>query len=194
MTVRPGKRFEIFKRDGFVCMYCGKRPPEALLEVDHIVPRCAGGSDDDVNLLTSCFECNRGKGAKQLGDERPAVAINRSEDIKERALQAQAYADAVEESQQAESRILDMLNEKWCFALDGWIEKDDDTGRSSWMLPNGFSFPPNATLRTFVKRLPLDSIIDAIDITAGSTCPPSAKVRYFCAVCWRRIKDGDPWS
>lgn len=32
-------RFEVFKRDGFKCMYCGAHPPEAILEVDHLKAR-----------------------------------------------------------------------------------------------------------------------------------------------------------
>lgn len=31
-------RFEVFKRDGFRCAYCGKFPPAVILEVDHIEP------------------------------------------------------------------------------------------------------------------------------------------------------------
>ena len=57
-------RFEIFKRDNFTCVYCGKKPPEVILEVDHIIPRKEGGDDDPSNLATSCFSCNRGKGAR----------------------------------------------------------------------------------------------------------------------------------
>jgi len=56
------KRFAIFRRDNFTCFYCGVKPPGARLEVDHYVPVASGGSNDDYNLITSCFNCNRGKG------------------------------------------------------------------------------------------------------------------------------------
>jgi hypothetical protein len=55
-------RFEIFKRDMFICQYCGRRAPDAELQVDHVYPKALGGTDDDDNLITSCFECNMGKG------------------------------------------------------------------------------------------------------------------------------------
>lgn len=55
-------RFEVFKRDGFICQYCGRRPPEVILEADHIVPKSKGGTDIIENLITACYECNRGKG------------------------------------------------------------------------------------------------------------------------------------
>ncbi|MEN6290684.1 MAG: HNH endonuclease [Methanobacterium sp.] len=54
-------RFRILHRDNFTCQYCGRRAPEVVLEVDHIVPLSKGGKDDDENLTTSCRECNRGK-------------------------------------------------------------------------------------------------------------------------------------
>ena len=69
MTVRKITkkiRFEVFKRDGFQCVYCGKTPPEVILEVDHIEPVSKGGTDDLNNLVTACFDCNRGKGKIRL--------------------------------------------------------------------------------------------------------------------------------
>jgi len=63
MAVSKRTRFEIFKRDGFTCQYCGRTPPAVVLEIDHFVARANGGGDDEANLLTSCFDCNRGKGA-----------------------------------------------------------------------------------------------------------------------------------
>lgn len=38
-------RFEVFKRDGFRCMYCGRTPPTVLLHVDHIIAVSNGGSN-----------------------------------------------------------------------------------------------------------------------------------------------------
>jgi len=71
MAVGKRLRFEVFKRDGFCCQYCGRRPPDVVLELDHIDPRVSGGSDDELNLITSCFDCNRGKADKKLGDVHP---------------------------------------------------------------------------------------------------------------------------
>lgn len=56
-------RFEILLRDNFTCQYCGRKSPEVILEVDHIFPRAKGGELlNKDNLITACFECNRGKG------------------------------------------------------------------------------------------------------------------------------------
>jgi|SRR5208282_58735 len=61
MSVGPTKRFLVFKRDNFTCQYCGRKSPEAELECDHVIPRKRGGPDEIENLITSCFQCNRGK-------------------------------------------------------------------------------------------------------------------------------------
>lgn len=66
-TALPKKiRFEVFKRDSFTCQYCGRSAPNVILEVDHIVPVAEGGTNEVINLITSCRDCNRGKGARLL--------------------------------------------------------------------------------------------------------------------------------
>lgn len=69
-TITKKLRFEIFKRDNFTCQYCGKSAPEVVLEVDHINPVANGGDNDILNLVTSCYDCNRGKGARELTDNQ----------------------------------------------------------------------------------------------------------------------------
>ena len=59
-------RFKILKRDNFRCQYCGRKAPNVELEVDHIVPKVKGGTNSSNNLITSCVDCNRGKGRSQL--------------------------------------------------------------------------------------------------------------------------------
>ena len=54
-------RFQIFRRDGFTCRYCGRRPPEVVLQVDHVMPLRHGGDSDPANLVTCCQDCNQGK-------------------------------------------------------------------------------------------------------------------------------------
>jgi len=43
------------------CECCGAHEHQRALEVDHIVPRNQGGSDDLSNLQALCFRCNAGK-------------------------------------------------------------------------------------------------------------------------------------
>ena len=61
-------RFEVFKRDGFKCQYCGRSAPDVIVHVDHINPVSKGGDNDLMNLVTSCESCNGGKSDRQLSD------------------------------------------------------------------------------------------------------------------------------
>ena len=61
-------RFEILKRDKFTCQYCGKKAPDIILHVDHMNPVSRGGTNDLLNLITSCLDCNLGKSDRTLTD------------------------------------------------------------------------------------------------------------------------------
>jgi hypothetical protein len=65
-------RFTILQRDGFACRYCGRKGDDARLQVDHVIPRAAGGTDDEGNLVTACYDCNQGKRVT-LGVEAPPL-------------------------------------------------------------------------------------------------------------------------
>lgn len=60
------RRFEVLRRDGFRCVYCGLKASESELHVDHVVPVVDGGSDELSNLVTACIDCNLGKGKTRL--------------------------------------------------------------------------------------------------------------------------------
>lgn len=78
-------RFEVFKRDKFTCQYCGAAAPDVVLEIDHIKPVSKGGTNDILNLVTSCRDCNSGKTNRELNDHT-AVRIQKQQldDIQER--------------------------------------------------------------------------------------------------------------
>lgn len=56
------------------CGYClsPQRFVMAKLEVEHIIPRALGGSDEETNLWLSCGLCNRYKGS-QIKSTDPAT-------------------------------------------------------------------------------------------------------------------------
>lgn len=61
------QRFSIFKRDSYRCCICGASTEGgSRLEVDHKTAVAKGGTNAEENLWTLCFECNRGKGARDL--------------------------------------------------------------------------------------------------------------------------------
>ena len=75
------KRFRILQRDNFKCAYCGKVAAETELEVDHIMPRSKGGSDEETNLVTACFQCNRGKRDRNIITNKKEKGINEIEQM-----------------------------------------------------------------------------------------------------------------
>jgi 5-methylcytosine-specific restriction endonuclease McrA len=54
-------KYRVLTRAKGRCECCGAHEHQRALEVDHIVPRNHGGSDDLSNLQALCFRCNAGK-------------------------------------------------------------------------------------------------------------------------------------
>ncbi len=74
----PGKlRYTVLKRAGFHCELCGVSADERALEVDHILPRKHGGSDELENFQALCWKCNANKGA---GDDTDFREVRESYD------------------------------------------------------------------------------------------------------------------
>ena len=71
MSISRKLRFKVLMRDGFCCVYCGRRPPAVTLEVDHRIPRSKGGEDVLENLVCACWDCNRSKGPNELVSDPP---------------------------------------------------------------------------------------------------------------------------
>ena len=57
------QRLRVLKRDGYICAYCGQEADQ----VDHVIPRKAGGTHDLDNLVACCKSCNSKKGALDEG-------------------------------------------------------------------------------------------------------------------------------
>ncbi|MDC1287389.1 HIT domain-containing protein [Gammaproteobacteria bacterium] len=63
-------RYEVLKRARFRCELCGISAAEKALEVDHILPRNHGGSDDISNFQALCYSCNAMKRDRDATDFR----------------------------------------------------------------------------------------------------------------------------
>lgn len=73
-------RYEVLKRAKFHCELCGISAQEKALEVDHIVPRNCGGTDDISNFQALCYSCNAMKGDRDDTDFR---LVRESYDVRE---------------------------------------------------------------------------------------------------------------
>jgi hypothetical protein len=115
MPIGKSLRFEVFARDGFTCQYCGARPPDVILEVDHIHPVSKGGTDDTINLITSCYDCNRGKRAKVIS----AIAPRPDADlamlkIQQESLEIERFLKAKKKRDRQLSLAVTAAQEEWC--------------------------------------------------------------------------------
>ena len=52
------KRRRILQKYNGRCAYCGRSISMSTMSVDHLVPKCKGGTGAFDNLLPSCLECN----------------------------------------------------------------------------------------------------------------------------------------
>lgn len=167
-------RFEVFKRDLFTCQYCGQHPPNVELEVDHITPVAEGGSNEEGNLVTACFDCNRGKAAVAL-TSAPKTLDQRGAEMQEREAQLAGYREIM----QAHT---DRIEE------DMWRVADALSPGSS---EKGFRWDWLRSIKMFNERLPLHVVIDSAELAlARKQYSEGVRFRYFCGICWKKIREG----
>lgn len=112
-------RFEVFKRDNFTCRYCGRKTPEVVLEVDHVVPVCDGGTNDEMNLVTACWECNSGKAGVQLSE------VVTGEDPHDRAILLMEKQRQLREYDYVLAQLLAVREQTAEDLLSWWCEEAD---------------------------------------------------------------------
>ena len=114
VSTGKAQRFRIFSRDGFTCRYCGRRSDVIPLHLDHLIPVSRGGTNDDDNLITSCRDCNLGKGSRRIEESelpesgRLALAQERNEQM--------VNAEAAQKASRARSELRSVLVDYFCDA------------------------------------------------------------------------------
>jgi 5-methylcytosine-specific restriction endonuclease McrA len=66
----------LFRRDAYMCLYCGDRFMASALSRDHVQPISQGGQDRWTNVVTACRRCNNhkaGRTPEQAGMQLLAV-------------------------------------------------------------------------------------------------------------------------
>lgn len=170
-------RFEVFKRDRFTCQYCGRMSPDVILEVDHIKPVSEGGTNKMVNLITSCRDCNRGKGKRKLSDDA------------ELKKQQKELVDLADKREQAEMMIkwrdemLD-LTEKQAFSIDRYIRTVSEWGCSEVGIGN---------LIKLIKSFSYNEVYEATEIAFdhyydGSEWSWNKAFSKLGGICYNRRK------
>ncbi|MGA2727821.1 MAG: HNH endonuclease [Terracidiphilus sp.] len=60
-------RMGVFERDDYKCRHCQKQLTRFTATLDYVKPIAEGGDDSEVNLLTTCVDCNSGKKSQAAG-------------------------------------------------------------------------------------------------------------------------------
>lgn len=163
-------RFEVFKRDGFVCTYCGSHPPNAVLHVDHIVAVAKGGANDEDNLTTACDRCNLGKGARDL-NVAPMSLPEKAALVREKEAQLRGYTEVMED------RRIRLDNDAW-HVISIFDEKVKTFPRD-WIL----------SIKKFIDHLGVSEVLDAMEIArAKRPHSDNQRFRYFCGICWNKVR------
>ncbi len=60
--------WDVYIRDRCRCVYCGLDGTDCFvrwqqLDVDHLIPKCRGGTNSHANKVVSCLRCNLMKGS-----------------------------------------------------------------------------------------------------------------------------------
>ncbi len=164
-------RFDVFKRDGFQCQYCGATPPSVVLEVDHIHPVSKGGKNRVDNLLTSCFECNRGKAAGLL-TVAPQTVVEKAAVMAEKMDQLKAFDKLQRTKRKNEELAIDSIESAFRVHF-----------KDSYFMT---SF--RESVRTFLQSMSVYEIENAMHRACSKINNREDAVKYFCGICWNVIK------
>jgi hypothetical protein len=170
------QRFEILRRDGYTCRYCGAQAPDVPLTVDHVIPRALGGATDPTNLVTACKDCNSGK-TSTSPDEHIVADVDAA---------AMLFARAIEKAAELRRAERDAMVE--C------IERFDDDWMSwGYDIPGGrHTIPRDRNWQQSVERwlelgLNNEDLWSLMAVAMTGPAPEREIWKYFCGCCWREI-------
>lgn len=147
-SISKKTRFEVFKRDSFTCQYCGAKSPDVNLELDHITPVSKGGDNELLNLVTSCFDCNRGKSNNELSDDS-VVVVQR-----EQLSKVQERRNQLELLQMWKEELFELENDTVEFLCDYITEVRPSISVSDVGM---------STVRKWISKYDLELITESID-------------------------------
>jgi len=166
-------RFEVFKRDRFTCQYCGRSAPDVVLHVDHIIPVAEGGTNDMMNLVTSCQDCNLGKSAKMLSDDAAVVKQrNQMQELSEREEQIQMILEWRKGLQELDRKSEEIIEKEFCAAYEceEYKIKLSQSGK--------------LTIRKLLKQFSVKEILKAIDICSERYNDPDIALQKLSGICY----------
>lgn len=171
-------RFEVFKRDSFRCQYCGRNAPDVILEVDHIHPVAEGGKTSMLNLITSCRDCNRGKGKRILSDDAEVVRqMTELERLNERRLQMEMIV-------------------QWKKELQDMLEQEVELIESVLVTDPAYCLGENARrkVKTLIRQFGFNDVYEASVIASEQYTWLSDRLNKIGGICYNRRKEAKEWE
>lgn len=174
MAVSKRLRFEVMKRDNHTCRYCGADASTTKLTIDHVQPVALGGLDEPSNLVTACKDCNAGKSS--VPPDAKAV-----EDV---AADAVRWSTAMQHAAQEMAKSIQVTRDYESAFQSKW--EGYHYGRDERPVPYPLDW------RTKVRGLyevglPLDVLLECVEIAMASRAEPEATFRYFCGVTNNKV-------
>ena len=166
-------RFEVFKRDSFKCQYCGESAPDVVLHIDHIKPVADGGDNDLANLITSCVDCNSGKGARLLSDKTMVEKQRKQlEELNERREQLELMLEWRDGLMALEEEQVKSV----CERFERWTKYT--------VSENG-----EKTLRTLIKKYGVSEVIESMMLSVAQYEEVEKIFEYIGRICATRRKN-----
>lgn len=169
-------RFEVLKRDGFTCQYCGAHPPQVLLVVDHVTPVCEGGDNNMDNLVAACEPCNQGKGGRPLAAV-PESLSSKADRIAEAEEQIRGYQDVLR------ARAARLESETWEVAEVLWPGSSEKGARRDDLV----------SIKKFIEKVGVVPVLEVAEVTRARAPAhsPTRYFRYFCACGWNLVRQAE---
>lgn len=177
MAVSKRLRFEILRRDNHQCRYCGAKPAERELRVDHVIPVALGGDDNPANLVAACDPCNSGKSSVPV--DAPLVAA-----VADDALRMAKALELVAEQRAAERKETEAIYRKFKKEWRSWSSTDWRGEKRYAELPGDW----RRSIDQFLDAgLTLDDLVQMAGVALGGR--NRGEWRYFCGCCWNLVRD-----
>lgn len=177
-SVSRRMRFEILKRDGHRCRYCGATAPDVQLTVDHVIPLALGGDNNPSNLTTACRDCNAGKASVPPEADKVAEVNEMAERLR------LAFKKVSEEDREERQKRFDVLDMVVCDFASEWNQLANETGKRH-KLPNDAR---GSLIRFYESGLDDTDLYDAAFYMFHMMPPHIDGWRYFCGTCWGMIR------
>ena len=142
-----------------------------VLEIDHIHPVSKDGENDILNLITSCFDCNRGKGDRLISDD--SVIKKQHEQLK--VLQ--------ERKEQLEMML------EWRKGLDDIKQDYIDAFEDVFFRKTGHHLAPPQmdVVKKWLKTFSLNQLLDGLDIAVDSYYDESERRFYDACKAFDKV-------